>query len=335
MPSEHPPPDNSSSAGKGPAETAQPLSLKGGVRALLGLPLSDSGTRATVALTAPSAGHRYSQSPLPATEEDDEWFRATADDEGFIEEVEKAVAHFSAHPTHGIAEYERDTQGDLPRPPLRNSDLSLVSRRAHTAGTPLTAPDPSTTQREQTSLRIPGVSAQRTDFPALAQPAGSPMTRVEEEPWAPSPHQAAARNAPVSLPHAPETTTVEDELLTRLEHLVTEGARARKDSEGWPPSLTPARSSPVEPMGVQRRERGGSGLAQRVDQLQRTVRELAATVSAQAARSRDESQAHPRERKTPPLQPQIIINRAEASSATTRAFWERSRLSRAHLKTGR
>ena len=135
------------------------------------------------------------------------------------------------------------------------------------------------------------------------------MTRVEEEPWAPSPHQAAARNAPVSLPHAPETTTVEDELLTRLEHLVPEGARARKGAEVRPPSITPSRSHPVEPMGVQNGRARRSDLAQRVDQLQRTVRELAATVSSQAARHRDESQAQPRERKTPPPQRMVIIKR--------------------------
>ena len=42
---------------------------------------------------------------------------------------------------------------------------------------------------------------------------------------------------------------------------------------------------------MQNGERGGQDLAQRFEQLQRTVRDLAATVSSQAARSRDESQA--------------------------------------------
>ena len=142
------------------------------------------------------------------------------------------------------------------------------------------------------------------------------------------------RNAPVSLPHAPETTTLDVELLTRLEQLVTEGVKARNGSEVRPIVSAPLSSSPVEPIGVQHREHSGTDLAQRLAQLQRTVRELAATVS-QAERDRHASQAHSRERKTPPLQPMVIIKRAEAPSTTTRALWERSRLSRLHLRTGR
>ena len=129
-------------------------------------------------------------------------------------------------------------------------------------------------------------------------------------------------------------TTSDVELLTRLEQLVTEGARAQKGSEAQSRSSAPLSPGPLEPMSMQNGQRGGQDLAQRFEQLQRTVRELAATVSSQAARSRDESQAQGRERKTPPER-RVVVRRVETSSATPRAFWERSRLGRFFLKTGR
>jgi hypothetical protein len=88
-------------------------------------------------------------------------------------------------------------------------------------------------------------------------------------------------------------------------------------------------------MGMQNGEPGGQDLARRFEQLQRAVRELAATVSSQATRHRDDSQAQRRERQTPPPQRPVIIKRSDASSTTPRAFWERSRLGRFYLKTGR
>jgi hypothetical protein len=88
-------------------------------------------------------------------------------------------------------------------------------------------------------------------------------------------------------------------------------------------------------MGMQNGERGGQDLAQRFEHLQRTVRDLATTVSSKSARNSDESQAQRRERKTPPLQRMVIIKRSEGPPTTPRAFWERSRLGRFYLKTGR
>ena len=88
-------------------------------------------------------------------------------------------------------------------------------------------------------------------------------------------------------------------------------------------------------MGLPNAERGSQDWAQRFEQLQRTVRELAATVSSQAARQRDESQAQRHERTTSPTQRVVVIKRSDESSTTPRAFWERSRLGRFYLKTGR
>ena len=91
---------------------------------------------------------------------------------------------------------------------------------------------PSAEQREQTRLVIPGVSTHRTAFPALSQTADTPTISVEGEPQDAIPQQAAPLNAPVSLPHAREMTTSDVELLTRLEQLVTEGARAQHEFGG-------------------------------------------------------------------------------------------------------
>ena len=198
-----------------------------------------------------------------------------------------------------------------------------------------TPTEPSAEQREQTRLVIPGVSTHRTDFPALSETADTPTISVEGEPRDAIPQQAAPLNAPVSLPHARAMTTSDVELLTRLEQLVTEGARTQPSSEARSRSSAPLSPSLLEQMGMQNGERGGQDLAQRFEHLQRTVRDLAATVSSQAARSRDESQLQSRDQKKTPPQRMVIIKRSDASSTTPRAFWERSRLGRFYLKTGR
>jgi hypothetical protein len=280
---------------------------------LLGLPFSDSGAAlSAVVLTAPPGRHRYGQSLLPAPEESNEGFGETAPDEGVIEETRSAVADFPERLARRLV-YETDTPSDLPRAPLRDGTPFSRAMRENATDARSTLTEPSAEQREQTRLVIPGVSTHRTDFPALSQTADTPTISVEGKPRDAIPQQAASLNAPVSLPDAREMTTSDVELLTRLEQLVTEGARAQ---------------------GMQNGERGGQELARRLEQLQRTVRELAATVSSQAARNRDESQAHGRERKTPPER-RVVVQRVEASSTAPHAFWERSRLGRFYLKTGR
>ncbi|MGH8487402.1 MAG: hypothetical protein ACREXS_00635 [Gammaproteobacteria bacterium] len=122
--------------------------------------------------------------------------------------------------------------------------------------------------------------------------------------------------------------------LSRLEPLVTEGAKAQHSSEAQRPSVVSRSPNPVEQMGVPNGERGDADVARRLTQLQRTVSESAATVAAQTAHMRDESQAQGRERKTPP-QHMVVVQRGDVSSTTPRAFWERSRLGRLHLRTGR
>jgi hypothetical protein len=313
MPSEQPPPHNTSSTRQGPPETLQYPPSRGGVRMLLGLPFSDSGALSTVALTAPLGRHRYGQSPLPASEENDESFREVALDEGFTEEVGNKSTDRHERPISTLHTYETDPQSDFPRAPLRHGDRFSRAMRENAADARSKPTEPSAEHREQTRLVIPGVSTHRTPFPTLFQTTDTPTISVEGEPRDAIPQQAAPLNAPVSLPHAREMTTSDVELLTRLEQLVIEGASAQ---------------------GMQNGERGGQDLAQRFEHLQRTVRDLAATVSSQAAQMRDNNQTH-RHGRTTPAERVVVVPRVNASSSTPRAFWERSRLGRSYLKTGR
>jgi hypothetical protein len=124
---------------------------------------------------------------------------------------------------------------------------------------------------------------------------------------------------------------LDNKLFSRLKHFVGEGAKPPIDSAiRHRLSMTPS-SSLVEQPGVPNEDQGDTDVARRLAQLQRVVRELAATVS----RNRDESQARHRELKMPPRQRTVIIERSGGGSTTPPAFWERSRLGRFYLRTGR
>ena len=144
------------------------------------------------------------------------------------------------------------------------------------------------------------------------------------------PQQAAPLNAPVSLPHRARRQCQKRVLPGSNISLLRAQTRRRAQLRHG------ARSpSPAEHMGVQNGERGGQDCGPATSNIcNARCSDLAATVSSQAAHMRDESQAHRRERKTPP-QRVVVVQRVDASSTTPRAFWERSRLGRLHLKTGR
>jgi hypothetical protein len=250
---------------------------------------------------------------LAVAEESDESFGETAADEGVIEQTRGAVADSTQRLSRSLV-YESDTPRGFLRAPRHDGASFSRSIRENSADARSTLTEPSAEQREQTRLVIPGVSIHRTDFPALSQTTDTPTISVEGGPRDTIPQQAAPLNAPVSLPRAREMTTSNVELLTRLEQLVTDGVKVQ---------------------GMQNGERRGQDLAQRLEHLQRTVRDLAATVSSQGARNRNESQVQPRERKTPPRQRTVIIERSDRPSTTPHAFWERNRLSRFYLKSGR
>jgi hypothetical protein len=319
MPSEQSPSSNSSPARNGSSEKGQRPPITGGVRGLLGLPMRASGVLSTAPLTAPPRGHHYGQPPLPVSEENDDSFREVALDDGLSEEGGSAGA---------------DPQGDFSRSLPRDGASLPNTRPENAADRRSTATTMPAERREQTNFVIPGVSTHRTEFAALSHTADAPKITQQEGALEPRPDKTAPLPGPVSLPHTRETARFDVEFLSRLEHLVTEGAKAQHSPEAQRLSVAVRSPSPVEPMSVAHEERGDADVARRLTQLQRTVSELAATVSAQAAHMRDESQAQARERKTPP-QRMVVVQRGETSSTTPRAFWERSRLGRLHLRIGR
>lgn len=74
--------------------------------------------------------------------------------------------------------------------------------------------------------------------------------------------------------------------------------------------------------------------AERIEQLRRTVQELTSKVSTLQARTNNETkQQQPEQTPPPPTQPVVIIKRASNQARTPCAFWERSYLSRFHLRT--
>jgi len=322
MPSEQSPPNTSSPACHGSSEARQPSHITGGVRGLLGLPMGESGARSTTPLTVPPHGHHYGQPLLPASEESDESFREGALDEELIEEGSRA----------GV-----DSRSDFPRSVLRDGASLSRAIPENPADIRSTATTMTAEQREQTSFVIPGVSTHRTEFAALSHMSDTTKVTQPEEAQEPSPDQVAPLHASVSLLHPREMGVFDSELLSKLkkfEHLVTKVTKAQPTPETQRLSVMAHSPNPVEQMGVANGERGDTDVALRLTQLQRTVSELAATVSTQAAHMRDQSQAQGRERKTPP-QRMVVIQRADASSTTPRAFWERSRLGHFHLRTGR
>jgi hypothetical protein len=317
MPSEQSPPHSQSITRQGSPETLQHPPSRGGVRMLLGLPFSDRGALSTVALTAPLDRHRYGQSPLPVSEENDESFREIALDEELIE----AGGSAGAHP-------QSDFPGSLPHDGA-SFPRAIPENPAGTRSAPLAM---SVEHGEHTSFVIPGVSTHRTEFAALSHTLDATKVTQPEESQEPGPDKITPLQAPVSPSHPRETAS---EFLSRLEHLVIEGAKARNDWETQRTSVMALSPHLVEQMGVPNGEQGDSDVARRLAHLQRTVRDLAAAVSSQAARSRDESQLQSRDQTRTPLQRMVIIKNSDASSTTPRAFWERSRLGRLHLKTGR
>jgi hypothetical protein len=277
--------------------------------------MRESGPLPTASLTATPRGHHYGRLPSPASEEDDENFCEIALDEELIDAGDSA----SAHP-------QSDFPGSLPH------DGASFPRTIpeNPADTPSAPSAMSVEHSDHTSFVIPGVSTHRTEFAALSHTLDTAKVTQQEESHEREPDKTAPLHTTISPPHPRETPMLDSKLFSRLKHFVGEGAKPPIDSAiRHRLSMTPS-SSLVEQPGVPNEDQGDTDVARRLAQLQRVVRELAATVS----RNRDESQARHRELKMPPRQRTIIIERS-GGSTTPPAFWERSRLGRFYLRTGR
>jgi hypothetical protein len=331
MPSEPSSPNPSSAAHHESAGQGQHPPVTSGVRGLLGLPKRESGLLSTAPLTAPPRGYHYGQPPLPAREEHDESFPEEAPEEGVLEAGGRVRG---------------DSWSDTPRSVPR-AGVTIPQPRPAVAPAPrASATTPPSEPRQQTSFMIPGVSTRKTEFPSLSSTSDPTEVPQAEAAQDPSPHPMATSRASAALPHPRTPGRFASELLTKIEDFIAAGEKEPRDAETSRRAAVVMRSPrPGEhlnmptsrlaaPLGVPNGERGDTNVARQLTQLRRTVNELAATVAAQAARGRDESHAQGHERTTAPPR-LVVVQRGVAAATTPRAFWERSRLGRLHLRTGR
>ena len=97
------------------------------------------------------------------------------------------------------------------------------------------------------------------------------------------------------------------------------------------PDVTPSRSRYT---GTDAFNRANRNAAERIGQLRHAVHQLASKVSSQrAGMSHEARQERPAQTQPPSVQPVVIIKRFSNQTSTPCAFWERSYLSRFHLKT--
>lgn len=331
MSTEQSPSHTSNPARTGARELRQPPHNTSGVRNLLGLPTRDSTLPATAPLAAPPSGHHYGQPPLPASMASDEGFSESLPVDEFLAEVNDTVADFLGHPTRPRNVDVTSSQSVKSQSLVSDSATHHGARQERDPSATSTLPTSVPAQPQPQSFSIPGVSTRPTNFPALSQTVKEPVfNSLEAVPQS----DTVLRQAQ----HEREKRTgSEDSSVLHKSFNVAQARPVESETRG---KLTPSQPpvalppSPHEHVGSQLDERGGREVLQRLAHLQRTVNELTATVASQAQRIREEEQARKHGRKTP-TQPTVIVKRVEAPSTTPRAFWERSRLSRLHLRTGR
>jgi hypothetical protein len=290
------------------------LPITAGVRALLGYPVRKNGLLPTAPLTAPPRVHHYEQPPLPENEEHDKSFHEIARDEESIEAERSAGA---------------EAQDNFPASLSRHGALSFGVAPEH----PVDQRSAPAAHREHASFDIPGVSTHRTEFTALLRTSESTKVTRPEESFQLTPDKTAP-HVPASLAHPHDKRMLDSEFLARFEHLFSEGAHVRNDTETKRASVLAPSIRLVEQLGVPNGEEGDIDLARHLAELQRVVSKLSATVLSQAAQIRDGKDAQRRERKTAPER-RVVVQRIETPATTPHAFWERSRLGRFYLKIGR
>lgn len=320
---------------------------KSAVWALLGIP-TERGNRPVPALTVPPSGFRHGQSPLPPLQEAEE---EPGQDEGPSAPTNGVVPDAADNPPHSVRGQRAGPTRGLSQ--VHHGAAVLAPGQGNVASTPTEHDARPGTRAERTNLAIPGVSRTRQDFPALSGTRGVPAdpTAAAWQEDAAEPTRQSGHTS--SRPHTPRTATVDGELLTGLERLIADAEANRKreaqtareparaaqrpapttdNAEARPlPSSRPS-AGPFVQASVNGTDRANTDLAQRLEQLRRTVGELAAKVAAQPARNHDESQHY---QQTTPQPPQrvVVIKRPAQPSRVPRAFWERSHLNRLHLRT--
>jgi hypothetical protein len=321
---------------------ATPFDYQGAVRALLGMPGAE-GESPILARTVPPVGFRYDRhpptdaaSPIVHPFEDavsspfDEVRTSTRDGpEGMLA---------GAAPDHRWVESLRKWLMDTPPPSPPTTAAPMPSTPAQPPGAQSNAvdrdPSPAVDARssdqrsssertaserdrgsvvanpnagqpgdvlERTTIAVPGISERSQYFPALAaeNPADRPSGTAAEPP---------ARQAPTGDPYRQ----------TAIGSPSTERAYGTPKAATLAPELQPWHipSPATQP-----------GEAESIEQLQRTVRELAAQVASWQVRQAHAGQPRQREPRPPrPAERVVIIKQAAQHSGPPRAFWERNYL---------
>jgi hypothetical protein len=324
-------------------DAATPLSYKSAVRALLGMPEVE-GENPTFARMAPPAGFQYHLHPptgeasrIPHAFEDTV---PSAFDEAQTRELHSSEGILAGTapapwPVEALRKWLLDAPPPSPPTTAAPRPSTLEQRPAphQDAGAPVERDRASVAAeapagqsgdvREPATLTIPGISAKSQFFPALApeKPEDRPASTATE----PSPQQVR--------PGDPQRQTAErlvspDQAQASLTEVPRKiQARANPNEATFPPDLRPRRlPSPTMKEGE----------ARSIEQLQRTVRELAAQVASWQTRTPPASQRQQTEQQPPRRAERVvIIKQAAQHSGPPRAFWERSYLGHLSWRTMR
>jgi len=171
---------------------------------------------------------------------------------------------------------------------------------------------------QEITIAVPGISERRLHFPALA-PAkqdDSPASTAEEVEGA-----AREREHPTSIR---STQPAERGGLSSVERPPTLASHLMAESE----------AGAIGRLQGQVESSVNGDVAASIEQLRRTVRELAAKVASRQARPHDDLQPQQTVQTPPQAAPRVVIIKQTAPrSGPPRAFWERSYLSRLSWRT--
>lgn len=316
------------------------------VRVLLGMPVNEGSDRPVVARSTPTA--RFTFSLLADL---DERVREARLDEELIEEMDSGSADATDPTPHGATE----PQASSPKRSLHELVSASTSSQNNEKSSSVGSDLQQTTPRERTSIEIPGVSTRKHDVPVSSPPEDSRESVQKKTPHEESGEPLQPVTASGRYPR--EADARDAELLTRLERFVAEAETIRQSetqmtgepNQTAPQSIFSVHSREVRPLSPAflpanlPGQRNGADLehtnrkmAEQLRQLQRTVHELTVLVSSLSAQHTDGGQPPRREQTTlQSVHHTTIIKQSRSPFGTTRAFWERSRLSRVHLRTGR
>jgi hypothetical protein len=313
------------------------------VRVLLGMPEAE-GENPTLARMLPPTGFQYHLPSL--TDEASRTPHAFEDtvpsafDEAQTRELHSSEGILAGTapapwPVEALRKWLLDTPP--PSPPItaaprsgpleqRTAPHQAADAPAEPARESVAAPAPASQAGdvlEPITIAVPGISVGSQYFPALTpeKPADRPASMTTER----SPQQVVPSDPPRQI--AERLSSPDQAQASLLEVPSKIQARTNPNEARLPVDLRPFRV-PAPTMK--------EGEARSIEQLQRTVRELAAQVASWQSRTPPSSQRQQSEQQ-PPRRAQrvVIIKQAAPPSGPPRAFWERSYLGHLSWRTMR